>query len=81
MPFRNHDAGELSAVFGGAGRTGSACVLGTRSCRDGQHAPGHDDGSPSADLLAWLRELLAAEPATPTVVDAPSALPHRHPVA
>ena len=28
----------------------------------------HDDGSLSADRLAWLRDQLAVEPATPTVV-------------
>jgi len=69
IPGNHDDAGELSAVFGGDGPHGSGVRIGgIRLVAMDSTRPGHDDGSLSVDRLAWLREQLAAEPATPTVV-------------
>ena len=69
IPGNHDDAGELRAVFGGDGPHGFGVrVGGIRLVAMNSTRPGHDDGSLSADRLAWLREQLAVEPATPTVV-------------
>ena len=69
IPGNHDDAGELRAVFGGDGPHGVGVrVGGIRLGAMDSTRPGHDDGSLSAERLAWLREELAVEPATPTVV-------------
>ena len=69
IPGNHDDAGELRAVFGGDGPHGFGVrVGGIRLVAMDSTRPGHDDGSLSADRLAWLGEQLAVEPATPTVV-------------
>lgn len=69
LPGNHDDADGLRALFGGDGPYGHAVGLGgMRLVAMDSTRPGHDDGSLSADRLAWLGEQLAVEPETPTIV-------------
>lgn len=69
IPGNHDDADELRTWFGGDGPYGhGARVGGIRLVAMDSTRPGHDDGSLAADRLAWLREQLAVEPETPTIV-------------
>jgi 3',5'-cyclic-AMP phosphodiesterase len=69
LPGNHDDADTLSTYFGAPGAHGySVPVGGIRLVAMDSTLPGLDEGSLSADRLAWLEAELAADIQTPTVV-------------